>query len=90
MSRGPGRVERAVAFHLAKSCAAMESILGVSPSAQVLTSLVFGCPTTSDITPAQLRSVKRALRRLQQKGEAFQFTRRGGGHRLRWSVTPVP
>jgi hypothetical protein len=83
MSRGPGRVEHAVAFRLAETAGKF------FPSAQVLAALVFDCRTMDDITPGQLRSVKRALRRLQQKGEAFQFTRRGGGRRLRWSTTPV-
>jgi hypothetical protein len=88
MGRGPGHVERAVARHLAESVG-MQIAGPFFPSAQLLTSLVFGCPI-EDVTPGQLRSVKRALRRLQQKGAAFQFSQHGGGRRLRWSSTPVP
>jgi hypothetical protein len=53
-------------------------------SPQLLAALVFNV-RVEKITVAQLVSVKRALRRLERRGEAIQLTRQQvRGKRLRW------
>jgi hypothetical protein len=64
MSRGPGKVETAV----------LEGVRRLaSPSTATLACYAYNLADEADLTPAQIGSVQRALRRLKARGEVVEI-----------------